>query len=186
MSAMTYQRPASPVLPVRPRRLPRAAVDPRLLTVSASRAGALRGRPVPRAARTTSPAAHRDLGRDTSSAPALDRRATDRALGPVSTTAAPARLTRRGRVVVVLLLVAVALVVFSLGRASSEASPSGGAPAAPRPTTVVQSGDTLWSIARRIAPGSDPRVMVERLSDLNDLDGRPIQAGQRLTLPYGS
>lgn len=98
---------------------------------------------------------------------------------------APVRLTRRGRLVVVLVLATLTLIAFSLGRAStSDASRGTGRPASPRPTTVVQPGDTLWSISRRIAPGSDPRVMVERLSKLNDLGGRPIQAGQKLTLPY--
>ena len=97
---------------------------------------------------------------------------------------APLRLTRRGRVVV-LVLATLTLIAFSLGRAStSDASRGTGRPASPRPTTVVQPGDTLWSISRRIAPGSDPRVMVDRLSKLNDLGGKPIQAGQRLTLPY--
>ena len=104
---------------------------------------------------------------------------------PAATTAAPARLTRRGRIVVVLVLAAIALVAFSLGRATtSEAARRTTAVTTPRPTTVVQPGDTLWSIARRIAPGADPRGTVERLGDLNDLGGRPIQAGQRLTLPY--
>ncbi len=107
-----------------------------------------------------------------------DRRAT-----PAATTASPARLTRRGRVVVVLVLAALTLLAFSLGRATTSDATRGG-PVAPRPTTVVQPGDTLWSIARRIEPGVDPRRTVERLSSLNDLGGRPIQAGQRLTLPY--
>ena len=103
---------------------------------------------------------------------------------PGATTASPARLTRRGRVVVVLVLAALTLLAFSLGRATTSNATRGGAPSTPRPTTVVQPGDTLWSISRRIAPGTDPRVTVERLSSLNDLGGRPIQAGQRLTLPY--
>lgn len=103
----------------------------------------------------------------------------------VATTASPARLTRRGRVVVVLVLATLTLLAFSLGRASSsDAARSTGRAAPARPTTVVQPGDTLWSISRRLAPGADPRVMVARLDSLNDLGGRPIQAGQRLTLPH--
>ncbi len=106
---------------------------------------------------------------------------------PASTgpATAPARLTRRGRIVVVLVLATLTLIAFSLGRASSsDASRGSGRPASPRPTTVVQPGDTLWSISRRIAPGADPRVMVSRLTELNDLGGRAIQAGEKLTLPY--
>jgi len=108
----------------------------------------------------------------------------DRRAMPAATTASPARLTRRGRVVVVLVLAALTLLAFSVGRATTSDATRGGAAATPRPTTVVQPGDTLWSISRRIAPGADPRRMVERLSSLNDLGGRPIQAGQRLTLPH--
>jgi Tfp pilus assembly protein FimV len=94
--------------------------------------------------------------------------------------ARPVRLTRRGRALLLLVLVTLLLGAFSLGRTSADA---GGGATAPRPTTVVQPGDTLWSIARRVAPGADPRVTVDRLARLNDLGGRPIVAGQRLVLP---
>ena len=100
--------------------------------------------------------------------------------GTARPTARALRLTRRGRAVVLLVLVSVALVAFSLGRVSTAAG-SGAAAPPERETVVVQPGETLWSIARRVAPGADPRVTVARLRDLNDLDG-PLQAGQRLTL----
>jgi hypothetical protein len=90
------------------------------------------------------------------------------------------RLTRRGRVLLLLTLVTLLLVAFSLGRTSADAGH--GAPAT-RHTTVVQPGETLWSIARRVAPAADPRVTVDRLTHLNDLGARPIVAGQRLVLP---
>jgi LysM repeat protein len=44
----------------------------------------------------------------------------------------------------------------------------------------VQSGDTLWSIASRVAPGRDPRDEVARLQRLNHLDGVDLAAGQVL------
>jgi hypothetical protein len=91
------------------------------------------------------------------------------------------RLTRRGRVLLLLTLLALVLVAFSLGRTSAGASASR-APAA-RPTTVVQPGETLWAIARRVSPGADPRATVARLTQLNDLGSVPIVAGQRLVLP---
>lgn len=90
------------------------------------------------------------------------------------------RLTRRGRLLVLLAVATLLLVAFSLGRTSAAA---GSAPPRPRPTTVVQPGETLWAIARRVAPGTDPRATVARLTDLNDLGSRPIVAGQRLVLP---
>ena len=37
-------------------------------------------------------------------------------------------------------------------------------------TYVVQPGDTLWSIAERIAPDEDPRSVVDELRDARDSD----------------
>ena len=48
-------------------------------------------------------------------------------------------------------------------------------------TIVVQSGDTLWSIAQRLAPGSDPRPIVDKLSA--ELGTSSPQPGQKLTYP---
>jgi LysM repeat protein len=47
---------------------------------------------------------------------------------------------------------------------------------------VVDSGDTLWSIARRVAPGRDPRPVVDGLIEANNLRGG-LQAGQELSIP---
>jgi nucleoid-associated protein YgaU len=90
------------------------------------------------------------------------------------------RLTRRGRVLVLLVLAVLVLVAFSLGRTSASAGRGG---AVVRTTTVVQPGETLWTIARRVAPAADPRATVRRLTELNDLGATPIVAGQRLELP---
>ncbi len=46
---------------------------------------------------------------------------------------------------------------------------------------VVRAGDTLWSIASRVAPGDDPRPLVDRLSAARD--GAPLQPGERIRLP---
>ncbi|HEX6418159.1 MAG TPA: LysM peptidoglycan-binding domain-containing protein [Acidimicrobiales bacterium] len=45
---------------------------------------------------------------------------------------------------------------------------------------VVQQGDTLWTIAQRIAPGADPRPIVDALREANG--GPELQVGTRLTL----
>jgi LysM domain len=91
------------------------------------------------------------------------------------------RLTRRGRalarVLGVVLVVAVFLLVApGLARGDGPDRP------APRVTYVVESGDTLWSIARRVAPGRDPRPVVDGLIEANDLHGG-LQAGQELSIP---
>ena len=89
------------------------------------------------------------------------------------------RLTRRGQIVLTLLVTGLLLAVFSLGRFSAGAS---GDPV-PHRTVVVHSGDTLWSIAATAAPSADPRVTVEKIRLLNHLDGGGVQVGQQLQLP---
>lgn len=46
---------------------------------------------------------------------------------------------------------------------------------------VVQPGDTLWSIARRLQPEGDVRPLVDQLVDLNG--GTDLGVGQRLSIP---
>jgi hypothetical protein len=58
-------------------------------------------------------------------------------------------------------------------------------PAQPAGTIVVGTGDTLWSIAERIAPQADPRDVVADLERVNRLPDAALQAGERLTLPAG-
>ena len=60
----------------------------------------------------------------------------------------------------------------------------GDGPDRPAPSIhyVVEPGDTLWSIARRVAPGRDPRPVVDAMVEANDLRGG-LQAGQELSVP---
>ena len=46
---------------------------------------------------------------------------------------------------------------------------------------VVRPGDTLWSIATRLRPGGDPRVLVEELQ--SQVRGATLVPGSRLRLP---
>jgi hypothetical protein len=90
------------------------------------------------------------------------------------------RLTRRGRLVLLaLLLMLTGAVAVLVAASTGEAA----APAGPAATVVVQPGDTLWSIAARYAPGPDPFTTIERIRQLNGLDGYTVHAGQRLMLP---
>lgn len=49
-------------------------------------------------------------------------------------------------------------------------------------TYVVRSGDTLWTIARRIQPTGDVRPLVDALAATRD--GRPLQPGERIAVPW--
>jgi len=65
------------------------------------------------------------------------------------------------------------------------AGPSGGPVAATRVVTVEQ-GQSMWEIARAVAPGTDPRATITRIVELNELSSAAaIRAGQRLTVPLG-
>ena len=93
------------------------------------------------------------------------------------------RLTRRGRLLVVLLLAGLLLAAFSLGRAGSSLASTTAARPAPVSSTTVHRGETLWAVAQRIAPGSDPRPVIAQLRRLNHLDSAALQVGQQLVVP---
>jgi LysM repeat protein len=112
---------------------------------------------------------------------------------PAATTARPAtyaagsrpaqlRLTRRGRLVVFLagLLVAVAVAVAFAG--VSVATAEKGEPV-PTDVIVVGTGVTLWDIASVRAEDGDVRGMISTIQELNRLDGGLVVAGQRLRVP---
>lgn len=107
---------------------------------------------------------------------------------PSSADAHDVRLTRRGRLArtaaVAALLVAMCLWVtqaLSAGRALADDT------SAPLPVTtqsvVVVQGDSLWRIAERVAPGTDPREVVEGIRSLNGMRSNLIRPGQVLLVP---
>ena len=51
-----------------------------------------------------------------------------------------------------------------------------------RSSYVVREGDTLWTIARRLAPGSDPRPIVDILATTNGIDAGELVPGQTLVV----
>ncbi|MFR9729236.1 LysM peptidoglycan-binding domain-containing protein [Saccharopolyspora sp. MS10] len=55
----------------------------------------------------------------------------------------------------------------------------------PEGTAVVRvvEGDTLWSVAARFAPDSDQRAVVDRIVELNRLDGEASGSGRALVVP---
>ncbi|MCI0155938.1 LysM peptidoglycan-binding domain-containing protein [Leifsonia shinshuensis] len=94
------------------------------------------------------------------------------------------RLTRRGRVVLTALValpVVIGALVFAL---------NGGVAAATGEQThvtfhyvTVQSGDSLWSVAERLAPNADPRDVIADLVSLNGLESAVVTPGQQLAIP---
>ena len=84
----------------------------------------------------------------------------------------------RTRPLLFLVLVAIVLLLVVPGVARAVGRHDGD----PTVVYVVQPGDTLWSIARRADPGADPRPLVDRLVEVNDLRGT-LHAGDQLRLP---
>ncbi|MGZ8627732.1 MAG: LysM peptidoglycan-binding domain-containing protein [Actinomycetota bacterium] len=89
---------------------------------------------------------------------------------------------RRRRLV---LTVSVALVAGAWsGPIASAVGGHGSEPTAvARTTYVVRGGDTLWSIAEGMAPGRDPRLIVDAISSINGVDAGSLVPGQTLVIP---
>ena len=103
--------------------------------------------------------------------------------GPALRRRGGLRITARGRrlVLLVLVLILAAGVVLWHAGTSQAGQQVGPAPALSRLT--VQSGDTLWSVAHRIAPQRDARDVVDQLRRLNGLRTVRLQVGPQLLLP---
>jgi nucleoid-associated protein YgaU len=93
----------------------------------------------------------------------------------------PLRLTRRGRLALIVLCVAI-IAIAAVAMANPVVADAPGV----KPTSatvVVLPGDTLWDIARRVAPADDPRRTVYEIRQLNGLAGSEIRPGDDLVVP---
>jgi len=86
-----------------------------------------------------------------------------------------ARIHRR-RAAVVLIAVALTLGIPAASRAMGDRADA--------PTTyVVRSGDTLWSIARLVAPDRDPRTVVDAIERTTGIQPDALVPGQVVLVP---
>jgi Tfp pilus assembly protein FimV len=90
-------------------------------------------------------------------------------------------LTRRGRAVVLLATMLLAFTGISVARTVSNAGTT--TTHVVTHSITVRPGETLWQIAERIAPNTDPRDTIDALRDLNAIGPQGLIAGQRLLLP---
>ncbi|WP_448627476.1 LysM peptidoglycan-binding domain-containing protein [Geodermatophilus sp. URMC 64] len=144
-------------------------------------------RPGERVGRSPSPLA--PPARPASSAPSGRPSVTGRPVRggcatPSRPSAAPLRLTRRARRLLVVLGLAAAVGLGSwvgplvTGGAGDDLRLAGVS------TVVVEPGDTLWSIAAAVADeGDDVRAVVYEIQQLNRLEGAGVVPGQVLQLP---
>ena len=97
------------------------------------------------------------------------------------TVTPPVRLTRRGAIALAVAVGVLCAGLLGLAWLSAPGSAAGPAAATRIPATVtVRSGDSLWTIATRVAPDRDPRAEVAELQQLNALPGAALVPGQVL------
>jgi len=96
---------------------------------------------------------------------------------------APARLTHRGRRLVAVLALAGGVALGTLLGPLVAGGGGGDLRLAGVSSVVVRPGDTLWSVAASVAGEEDVRAVVDRIQELNGLDGTVLVPGQVLLLP---
>jgi LysM repeat protein len=94
------------------------------------------------------------------------------------------QLNRRGRLARTFVVLSLAIVLGSVISAKAGA----GTDAAPQAagsfiTVTVAPGDTVWSLANRLAAGGDVRSLIEEIISVNSLDSIDVQTGQKLRIP---
>jgi len=100
-----------------------------------------------------------------------------------ATNAAPVRLTMRGRLVIFVGPMILALLVVAAGWLASSAVATDAELGSATTKVVVAPGETLWQVAEEAAPSVDPRETVAVIMELNELSSASVQAGQSLLVP---
>lgn len=139
-------------------------------------------RPAPVGPRAASPV--RTVTRARTVRPVVELHPSAAAHASAHATAPRLRITRRGRAVLAALValpLAIGGVVVGIGQQA--AADQHGVSRGAYTYVTVQPGDTLWSIASDVAPKSDPRDVVDRIVDLNQLPTAELRAGERIAVP---
>ena len=119
---------------------------------------------------------------------AMDHGRVSRGEGLIRTQVAlpPARLPRRGRVVVTgvsaLLIGALSVGLATAAQATRAGSGSPGGYVA---KVTVLPGQSLWSLGEAYDPNADTRVIVQEIQQLNSMSGDQVRAGDVLWVPRG-
>ena len=94
-------------------------------------------------------------------------------------------LNRRGRLARTLVVLSLAIVMVATFAFSAGAGSTDSMSATPESfvTVVVGPGETLWSLAGRMAGDGDVRSLIEEIMIVNSLATPDVQAGQSLRIP---
>jgi len=80
-------------------------------------------------------------------------------------------------------VVAVAVALSALPAAASNESADIVGSGSSFSYVTVNAGESLWSVAERIAPTADPREVITAIQTLNGLEDSAVSAGQSLAVP---
>ncbi len=94
-------------------------------------------------------------------------------------------LNRRGRLARTLVILSLAIVMVATFAFSAGAGSTDSMAATPDSyvTVVVGPGESLWSLAGRMAGAGDARSLIEEIMAVNSLATPDVQAGQSLRIP---
>jgi hypothetical protein len=94
-------------------------------------------------------------------------------------------LNRRGRLARTLVILSLAIVMVATFAFSAGAGSTDSMAATPDSfvTVVVGPGESLWSLAGRMAGDGDARSLIEEIMIVNSLATPDVQAGQSLRIP---
>ena len=94
-------------------------------------------------------------------------------------------LNRRGRLARTLVILSLAIVMVATFAFSAGAGSTDSISATPDSfvTVVVGPGESLWSLAGRMAGDGDARSLIEEIIIVNSLATPDVQAGQTLRIP---
>jgi LysM repeat protein len=94
-------------------------------------------------------------------------------------------LNRRGRLARTLVVLSLAIVAASVagGQAGANTSQPARSSADTFITVTVAPGDTVWSLANRVAPAGEAGALVSEIIEINSLGSGDVKAGQKIRIP---
>lgn len=94
-------------------------------------------------------------------------------------------LNRRGRLARTLVVLSLAIVAASVagGEAGANTSKSDVVAADTFITVTAAPGETVWSLANKVADNGDVAALVSEIIEVNSLGNGDIEAGQKIRIP---
>lgn len=105
---------------------------------------------------------------------------------PIRTAVAvpPARLTRRGRIVVTgVSALLIGALSAGLATAAQATRAGSGSPGRYVTKVTVLPGQSLWSLGEAYDPNADTRLIIQEIQQLNSMSGDQVQPGAVLWVP---